>query len=530
LSESLEEGSQMLACVRTAAILGIDAYVVLVEVDAAAGLPAISTVGLAQSAVKEGRERVLAAIQNSGFDIPPRKVTINLAPADIKKEGSHFDLPIACGLLVAVGIVSSDRLERYALAGELGLDGALRPIRGALPMAQAIRQHRLTGFILPKANVAEASVEEDLEVRGAETLAQVVEFLRGGEALPRHEFDSARLLATRQGSSLDLADVRGQEQAKRALEVAAAGGHNILLVGSPGGGKTMLARRFPTILPPMSLAEAIEVTRVHSVAGLMPPEQGLVTARPFRAPHHTVSDAGLVGGGAVPRPGEASLAHNGVLFLDELTEFRRNVLESLRQPLEDGSVTIGRAARTLTYPARFTMAAAMNPCPCGYLGDRRRKCKCTARVIRRYRSRISGPLLDRIDLHVEVPPVTYPELVDEVETLRSTDVAARVQSARRLQSKRFEGYEGLYANGQMGPREVKRFCMADETGLALLRGAMARLGFSARSFHRILKIARTIADLEEAEMVKSSHIGEAIGYRGLDRNVLDASGARLDTS
>ncbi len=520
----------MLACVQTAAILGIDAYVVLVEVDAAAGLPAISTVGLAQSAVKEGKERVLAAIQNSGFEIPPRKVTINLAPADIKKEGSHFDLPIACGLLVAAGVVSSERPEHYALAGELGLDGALRPIRGALPMAQAIRQEGLAGFIVPNTNVAEASVVEGLEVRGAETLGQVVEFLQGRDDLPRHEFNSARLLATRQGSSLDLADVQGQEQAKRALEVAAAGGHNILLVGSPGGGKTMLARRFPTILPPMSLAEAIEVTRVHSVAGLLPPEQGLVTARPFRAPHHTVSDAGLVGGGSVPRPGEASLAHNGVLFLDELTEFRRNVLESLRQPLEDGTVTIGRATRTLTYPARFTLAAAMNPCPCGYLGDRRRKCKCTPRVIRRYRSRISGPLLDRIDLHIEVPPVTYPELVGEVATLRSADVAARVEAARRLQSKRLEGYHGIYANGQMGAREVKRFCVADETGLALLRGAMVRLGLSARSFHRTLKIARTIADLEGAETVKSSHISEAIGYRGLDRNVVDALGSRLDTS
>jgi magnesium chelatase family protein len=486
----------MLACVQTAAILGIDAYVVLVEVDAAAGLPAISTVGLAQSAVKEGRERVLAAIQNSGFEIPPRKVTINLAPADIKKEGSHFDLPVACGLLLAAGLVAGDRLDGYALAGELGLDGTLRPIRGALPMAQAMRQQHLSGFIVPNANVAEASVVEGLEVRGADTLEQVVGFLQGSYELPRPGSDSVRLLASRQGSSVNLADVRGQEQAKRALEVAAAGGHNILLVGSPGGGKTMLARRFPTILPPMSLAEAIEVTRVHSVAGLLPPEQGLVTARPFRAPHHTVSDAGLVGGGAVPRPGEASLAHHGVLFLDELTEFRRNVLESLRQPLEDGSVTIGRAARTLTYPARFTLAAAMNPCPCGFLGDRRRKCSCTSRVIRRYRSRISGPLLDRIDLHIEVPPVTYPELVDEAETLPSEEIAARVQAARRLQTKRFEGYDGLYANGQMGAREVRRFCVADETGLALLRGAMARLGLSARSFHRILKIARTIAGLD----------------------------------
>jgi magnesium chelatase family protein len=510
----------MLARVRTAAIVGIDAYVVAVEVDAASGLPAMATVGLAQSAVREGKERVLAAVQNAGFEVPPRKITINLAPADIKKEGSHFDLPIACGLLAATGQIGEGLAERYALAGELGLDGALRPIRGALPMAQALAQEGIAGFILPVENVSEAAVVTDLDVRGARELADVVSFLQGTADLPRVAVDAAALLRQRSGSSLDMADVRGQQHAKRALEIAAAGGHNILLVGPPGGGKTMLARRFPTILPGLSLAEAIQVTRVHSVAGQLAPDRGLVTERPFRAPHHTISDAGLVGGGNMPRPGEASLAHHGVLFLDELTEFRRNVLEVLRQPLEDGHVTIGRAARSLTFPARFILAAAMNPCHCGLLGDSSKTCRCTPRMIQRYRSKVSGPLLDRIDLHIEVPPVSSPELLDSIDGENSAVVAARVEAARRLQLARFEGRDGLYANGQMGARDVRRYCRADDTGLSLLRSAMARFGLSARSFHRVLKIARTIADLAESETIRSAHIAEAIQYRGLDRNVL----------
>jgi len=510
----------MLARVRSAAILGIDAYVVAVEVDAASGLPAMATVGLAQSAVKEGKDRVLAAIQNSGFELPPRKITINLAPADVKKEGSHFDLPIACGLLAATGQLNGERAERYALAGELGLDGRLRPIRGALPIAQALAREDVAGFILPLENVSEAAVVTDLDVRGAQRLADVVAFLKGDADLRRAVFDPEELQRQRSGGSLDMADVRGQQHAKRALEIAAAGGHNILLIGAPGGGKTMLARRFPTILPRLSLAEAIEVTRVHSVAGQLPPERGLVTERPFRAPHHTISDAGLVGGGNLPRPGEASLAHHGVLFLDELTEFRRNVLEVLRQPLEDGRVTIGRAARSLTFPARFILAAAMNPCHCGLLGDERRRCSCTPRMIQRYRSKVSGPLLDRIDLHIEVPPVSSPELLDSIEGEGSAAVAARVEAARRLQLERFKERDGLYANGQMGARDVRRYCRAEDTGLSLLRSAMARFGLSARSFHRVLKIARTIADLAESETIRSAHIAEAIQYRGLDRGVL----------
>ena len=516
----------MLAFVWSATILGIDAYIVTVEVDAVAGLPAIATVGLAQSAVKEGKERVLSALQNSGFEIPPRRTTINLAPADIKKEGSHFDLPIACGLLMAVDQLAGTELGRSALAGELGLDGSLRPIHGALSLAQAVRQAGIARFIVPAANASEASVIEGLEVRGANNLREVVDFLRGDGGLARAPVDADRLLARPMPSSHDFSDVRGQLHAKRALEIAAAGGHNVLLIGAPGGGKTMLARRFPSILPELTLAEAIETTRIHSVAGQLAPEQGLITDRPFRSPHHSISDAGLVGGGAIPRPGEVSLAHNCVLFLDELTEFRRNALEALRQPLEDGVVTIGRAAGSLTYPARFVLAAAMNPCPCGYMGDRQSVCRCTPNMIRRYRAKISGPLLDRIDLHVEVPPVSYPDLVEPAQTDRSADVKKRVDRARSHQLGRFRHSDGLYANGQMGVREVRRFCVAEDTGLSLLRAAMAKFSLSARSFHRVLKIARTIADLEGSEIIRSAHVAEAIQYRGLDRNPLDAAALR----
>ncbi|HEV2130484.1 MAG TPA: YifB family Mg chelatase-like AAA ATPase [Longimicrobiaceae bacterium] len=508
----------MLARVLSGAVLGIDAYLVTVEADVASGLPSFSTVGLPQGAVKEGKERVVAAIQNSGLMVPPKRITVNLAPADVRKEGSAFDLPIAVGILAGTGQVEGNgRLERYALLGELGLDGGLRPVRGALPIAIAVRESGLTGLVLPEANVAEAAVVEGIEVRGARTLAEVTGFLEGVTDLPAASVDLEALFATGGAYESDFADVKGQESAKRALEVAAAGAHNILMVGPPGSGKTMLARRFPSILPPLTLEEALETTKIHSVAGLLASGQSLVVSRPFRSPHHTISDAGLIGGGSNPRPGEVSLAHHGVLFMDELPEFRRNVLEVLRQPLEDAEVTISRAAISLTYPARFMLAAAMNPCPCGYFGDTQRHCSCPGQAVQRYLARISGPLLDRIDLHVEVPAVRYRELTDRRLGEPSAVIRERVARARERQRARFAGRVGLHANAHMRPRELREFCRVSESSDALLRTAISRLGFSARAYHRVLKIARTIADLDGREEIETPHVSEAIQYRSLDR-------------
>jgi magnesium chelatase family protein len=507
----------MLARIRSAAVLGIDAYPVDVEVDITNGLPSFSTVGLPQGAVKEGRERVGAALVNAGFSFPLRRITVNLAPADIRKNGSAFDLPIALGILVASGQLPEERLQNQMVLGEVGLEGDLRPVRGALSMALAARAAHQTGVLLPHANVLEASVVEGVEVCGARTLLEVCAHLSGQERIEPSRADVASLMAISSGDQADFNEVRSQAAAKRALEVAAAGSHNILMIGAPGAGKTMLARRLPSILPSMTLEEALETTKVHSVAGTLPPGQSLLTVRPFRAPHHTISDAGLIGGGSSPRPGEVSLAHGGVLFLDELPEFRRNVLEVLRQPLEDGVVTLSRAAMSLTYPARFMLAAAMNPCPCGYFGDPTHSCSCGSLAIERYRSRISGPLLDRIDIHLEVPAVAYGDLVGEQSSEGSAEIRARVERAREIQRERFRDVRGIHANAHMSARDLRRYCRLSDSVEAIMRQAVARLGLSARAYHRVLKIARTIADLAEAGELSRAHVSEAIQYRSLDR-------------
>ncbi|HEX5724481.1 MAG TPA: YifB family Mg chelatase-like AAA ATPase [Longimicrobiaceae bacterium] len=508
----------MLARVLAGAVLGVDAYLVTIEADVASGLPAFHTVGLPQGAVKEARERIIACMQNSGYLVPPKRITINLAPADIPKQGSAFDLPIALGILAGTRqLRSRARLEHFLLVGELGLDGGLRPVRGALAIALAAREAGLAGMVVPAENVAEAAVVEGLEVRGAETLVQVVEFMEGSAELPVAVIDREALFRTASAYESDFADVKGQEHVKRALEVAAAGAHNIVMVGPPGSGKTMLARRIPSILPPLTLDEALETTKIHSVAGLLGNGCSLVATRPFRSPHHTISDAGLIGGGSNPRPGEVSLSHHGVLFMDELPEFRRNVLEVLRQPLEDGEVTISRAAVSLTYPCRFMLAAAMNPCPCGHYGDSQRRCTCAPPVVQRYLSRVSGPLLDRIDLHVEVPSVRYRDLADRRAGETSEAIRERVRRARELQRERFAARPDIHANAHMAPRELRQFCRVGEGSDALLRTAITRLGLSARAYHRVLKIARTIADLEGAGEIGTSHVSEAIQYRSLDR-------------